>query len=267
MTLFMIGLGLGDKKDITLKGIDAIQQSELVFLEHYTSILGSTKEELEEFYEKEIILATRDIVEKESEKILEPAKEKNVSFLVVGDVFGATTHADLFLRAKEKGINVEVINNTSIMNAIGITGLELYKFGKTTSIVFDDDNWLPETPYKVIQENLARGLHTLCLLDIKVAEPSKENIKKGINVPEKPRFMTINQGIQILQKLENKLQQKIINEDTLCIGIARLGRNNQKIKAGTIKELEKEEFGEPLHSIIIPGKLHDIEAEMLKIYK
>ncbi|PIN80437.1 hypothetical protein COV13_03550, partial [Candidatus Woesearchaeota archaeon CG10_big_fil_rev_8_21_14_0_10_32_9] len=82
MTLYMIGLGLGDKEDITLKGLGAIEQCELVFLENYTSVLNNTLEELEEFYEKKIILASRELVEKEAEKILEPAKEKNVAFLV-----------------------------------------------------------------------------------------------------------------------------------------------------------------------------------------
>jgi len=266
MTLYMIGLGLGDKEDITLKGLNAIEHCELIFLENYTSILNNTLEELEDFYEKKIILASRELVEKESDQILEPAKTKNVAFLVVGDVFGATTHTDLFLRAKEKKIDVHIINNTSILNAVGITGLELYKFGKTTSIVFEDDNWLPETPYKAIQENLERGLHTLCLLDIKVAEPSKENLKKGINKPEKPRFMTINEAIKILRKLEQKIKSKIILDKTLCVGVARLG-NNFKIKSGTIFELENYDFGAPLHSIIIVGKLHEIEKEMLNIYK
>ena len=265
MTLYMIGLGLGDKEDITLKGLGAIEQCELVFLENYTSVLNNTLEELEEFYEKKIILASRELVEKEAEKILEPAKEKNVAFLVVGDVFGATTHADLFLRAKEKKIDVQIINNASIINAVGITGLELYKFGKTTSIVFDDE-WLPETPYKVIQDNMSRDLHTLCLLDIKVAEPSKENLKKGINKPEQPRFMKINEAITILKKLENKLKNKIILDTTLCVGVARLVKS-YKIKTGTIAELETYNFGAPLHSLIIVGKLHEIEKEMLNIYK
>ncbi len=266
MTLYMIGLGLGDKKDITLRGLDAIQKSDIIFLENYTSIFNSSKEELEEFYEKKIINATRQLVEQESDKILEPAKEKNVAFLVVGDVFGATTHTDLFLRAKEKKIDLKIINNTSIINAASISGLELYRFGKTTSIVFDDD-WLPETPYRAIQENLSQGLHTLCLLDIKTAEPSRENLRKGINKPEQPRYMTINQAIKILKKLEDKLKERIITENTLIIGLARLGQDNCKIRFGRIADLEKEDFGKPLHSIIIPGKLHDIEKQMLNIYK
>jgi len=40
MSLYMIGLGLGDHKDITIKGAEAIRASDRVFLEMYTSVLG-----------------------------------------------------------------------------------------------------------------------------------------------------------------------------------------------------------------------------------
>ena len=42
--------------------------------------------------------------------------------LVVGDVFAATTHTDLFTRCRQKGIPVEAIHNASIMNAVGCCG-------------------------------------------------------------------------------------------------------------------------------------------------
>jgi diphthine synthase len=263
----MIGIGLGDSKDITLKGLEAIKKSEIIFLEGYTSTLGCSIEDLEKLYGKTITPANRNLVESDSDVILEPALTQNVSFLVVGDVFGATTHTDLYIRAKEKGIKTIVINNASILNAIGITGLELYRFGKTTSIVFDDDNWLPETPYYSIKENLEHGLHTLCLLDIKVAESSKENLKKRIHKPEPARFMTIKQAIEILKKLEEKQKGNIITNDTLIVGVARLGRDNFTIKSGKLSEIENKNFGDPLHSLIIPGKLHDIEKEMLDLWK
>lgn len=39
MTLFVIGLGLFDEKDITLRALEAVKSSERVYLEAYTSIL------------------------------------------------------------------------------------------------------------------------------------------------------------------------------------------------------------------------------------
>jgi diphthine methyl ester synthase len=131
MGLFVIGLGLGELSDITLKGKELIEKSDIIFLESYTSILINSKlQDLEKFYNKKIFEADRETIENDEicEKlILEPSKTKNVSVLVVGDPFGATTHMDLITRARKKGINVEVAHNASIINAIGCCGLELYK--------------------------------------------------------------------------------------------------------------------------------------------
>lgn len=38
--LFLIGLGLGDEKDVTVKGAEAIASCSKIFLESYTSVLG-----------------------------------------------------------------------------------------------------------------------------------------------------------------------------------------------------------------------------------
>jgi diphthine methyl ester synthase len=266
MSLFFIGIGLGNCKDISINGLEAIKSCDKVFLEGYTSIFGSSTEELFKLYEKEVIILGREDVEQKSEQILDPAKEKNVAFLVIGDVFGATTHIDLWLRAKEKNIECKYIPNASIINAIGITGLELYKFGKTTSMVFFEENWMPTTAYETIEMNLKNGLHTLILLDIKVAEPNKEDIKKGKRNVQPPRFMTINEGLNQLLDIEEKLGKNIINKNTKVIGCARIGSNNI-VKYGKISDLINFDFGSPLHCIIIPGKLHFMEEEMLNTYK
>jgi diphthamide biosynthesis methyltransferase len=52
MVFYIIGLGLGDEEDITIKGFNAVKSSEKVFLEAYTSILGVKKDNLEKFYNK-----------------------------------------------------------------------------------------------------------------------------------------------------------------------------------------------------------------------
>ena len=60
MVFYIIGLGLGDETDITVKGLNAIKSSEKIFLEAYTSILGVKKDALEKFYEKVQILIKAD---------------------------------------------------------------------------------------------------------------------------------------------------------------------------------------------------------------
>lgn len=107
MVLYFIGLGLGDEKDITVKGLEAVKKCDKLYLEHYTSILSAPKEKLEAFYGKEVIISYRETVEVEMDNILadiSKCPEKDYGFLVVGDPFCATTHSDLFLRAVKLGI-------------------------------------------------------------------------------------------------------------------------------------------------------------------
>ena len=138
--LSIIGIGLNDEKDITLKGLELVKQSDFVYLENYTSILQCDVKSLEKFYNKKIILADRKIVEQEAEKtILANAKTKNVSLLVVGDTLSATTHIDLLKRARDLGIKVNIVHNASILTAVAETGLQLYKFVL--------DNWLLDTHF------------------------------------------------------------------------------------------------------------------------
>ncbi len=266
MTLFLIGLGLGDEQDITLKGLAAVKKANLVYLEHYTSVLGVDKERLERFYGREVIVADRDLVEKHAEeRLLAPAMTKDVCLLVVGDPFGATTHTDLSLRAHALGVPVKTIHNASIMDAVGEIGLELYKYGRTTSIPFWDEGFEPETPYDVIKENRERGCHTLCLLDIKVAEPSKDELLEGTRKEgAKPRFMTVNEALRVLLKIERRRKGRIILPDTLVVGVARLGHPDQEIVAGPLETVLAHDFGAPLHSLIIPCSLQVVEGEALE---
>lgn len=70
-------------------------------------------------------MADRDLVEQGSEEILKDAATKDIALLVVGDPFSATTHTDLFLRAKQTEIPCKVVHNASIINAVGCCGLQV----------------------------------------------------------------------------------------------------------------------------------------------
>ena len=102
MGLNFIGIGLDNEKDITLKGLEKVKQCDFIYLESYTSKLNCSTEDLEKLYGKKIIIADRTLVEQKAEEtILKNAKTSEVAFLVIGDIFGATTHTDLMLRAKK----------------------------------------------------------------------------------------------------------------------------------------------------------------------
>ncbi|XP_059156164.1 diphthine methyl ester synthase-like isoform X2 [Physella acuta] len=225
----------------------------------------------EDYYGKNIILADRDMVELSSDELMAGADEVDVAFLVVGDPLGATTHTDLILRAVEKNIPYRIIHNASIMNAIGCCGLQLYNYGETVSIVFWTDDWQPESFYDKIISNRERGMHTLCLLDIKMKEQTIENLMKGRPIFEPPRFLSASQACQQLIKIierrdEEKKTKADLNTDSICIAVARVGAEDQKIATATLKEMSSYDLGSPLHSLVIPGHMHPLEKQMLELF-
>ncbi|RLE39435.1 diphthine synthase [Candidatus Woesearchaeota archaeon] len=249
MTFHIIGLGLNDERDITLRGLDIIKKCKQIYLESYTSKLNCSKQTLEKLYKKRIRLADRILVEQNPEVMLQRAKKEDIALLIVGDPLSATTHIDLILRARELKVEVNVVFNASILTAVGITGLQLYKFGKTTSIVFPQQSYFPESAYDTIKMNLKNKLHTLCLLDIHA---------------EKKRYMTIGEAIDILLRIENKRKENVFTRNTLVVGCSCLGANNQVI-AGKASEILKKRFKQGMQCLIVPGELHFMEKEFLGI--
>lgn len=241
MTLYLIGLGLNDEKDITLKGLETIKKCRHVYLGHYTSKLNCSKKDMEKLYGKKIILADRDLIEHKPEQtILKHAKEADTAFLVIGDPMCATTHIDLLLRAKKLGIKTKIIHNASIISAVGVTGLEIYKFGKITSIPFENENI--KAPYEVFLSNQEKGLHTLFLLDL---------------TPDEDKFLTIKQAIEYLIK-------QGVKDSVKAVACARIGSDNAVIKYGELSKLKELDFGNPPYCLIIPAKLHFMEEEALE---
>jgi len=244
MALYLIGLGLENEKDITLKGLEKIKISKIVYLENYTSKLQCSVKDLEKLYEKKIILASRNFIEGKSKDIIERARKENISILILGDIFSATTHISMFHEAKKNKVDVEVINNASILTAIGIIGLELYKFGRVASIPFDNNKI--KTPIEILKENQKLNLHTLFLLDL-------DN--------ERKKYLTIQETIEYL--LRNK-----IKKETRAVACARIGCRDYKIKSGTLEELMNLDYGKPPCCLVIPAKkLHFIEEEMLQEWR
>ncbi|BBG94836.1 Corrin/Porphyrin Tetrapyrrole Methylase [Prunus dulcis] len=288
--LYIVGLGLGDEKDITLRGLEAVKKCDQIFIEAYTSLLsfGLSSDglsTLENLYGKPVTLADRETVEEKADQILIAAAASDVAFLVVGDPFGATTHTDLVVRAKKLGIDVKVVHNASVMNAVGICGLQLYHYGETVSIPFFTETWRPDSFYEKIQKNRGLGLHTLCLytsegtysgiivqvcvqmIDCLLIDFRLEGFTVGRKQYEPPRYMSINTAIEQLLEVEDNRGESAYDENTMCVGLARLGSEDQKIVSGTMKELQSVDFGAPLHCLVIVGKTHPVEEEMLDFYR
>uniref|UniRef100_A0A1B0D3X0 diphthine methyl ester synthase n=1 Tax=Phlebotomus papatasi TaxID=29031 RepID=A0A1B0D3X0_PHLPP len=261
---FIVGIGLGDPEDITVKGLKIVQNCDRVYLEAYTSILSCGQESLENFYQRKLILADREMIEQHSDELFAHSIVKDVALLVVGDPFGATTHTDLILRAKEKGIPYQVVHNASIMNAVACCGLQLYSFGETVSIPYWTDSWKPDSFFQKILKNQQMGLHTLCLLDIRVREPTLESLSKKKREYEPPRFMSVSEASQQLMEIIDKNPSEI-SENSLVVGLARVGHKTQLIVACSIKEMTEQDLGPPLHSLVIPAReCHPLETEYLQ---
>ncbi|KAL8420578.1 hypothetical protein RB594_003390 [Gaeumannomyces avenae] len=212
------------------------------------------------------------MVESNSDAILRGADTEDVAFLVVGDPFGATTHTDLVLRARELKIPVRTIPNASIMSGIGACGLQLYNFGQTVSMVFFTESWRPASFYDRVAENRGLGLHTLVLLDIKVKEPNFESLARGRLVYEPPRFMSVGTcARQMLEVEEERVKAGgeggVCGPDALAIGAARVGGKTEKFVAGTLKELcdADDALGPPLHSLVLLGsRTHELEHDFVR---
>ncbi len=248
MALYMVGLGLHDQKDITVKGLEAVKSCSEVYLEVYTSKLACPIADLEKLYGKKIVLADRELIESRFEKeILPKAKKTNIALLIIGDVFSATTHSTILLDAKKQGIRTVVINNSSVMTAIGITGLSLYNFGKTTSVPFSNAD--VEAPYDAIKTN--GNLHTLVLLDLD---------------PLKNKFMLAVDAIKFLLMIESKRKEKVFTEETKCVVCCDLGSENPEIAYGTAEELAKKKIQRLPQCLLVPGKLHFMEEDVLSSY-
>ncbi len=250
MTLYLIGLGLNNEKDISLRGLETVNSCEIIYLENYTGFMMVGVENFEQLYGKKVIMAERSLVE-QGEGIINDALSKEVALLVMGDPLFATTHIDIIMRARKKNIKTVIIHNASILNAVGESGLQLYKFGKITSVPFPEKSFQPVTAFEVMKQNKMLGLHSLLLLDLR---------------PKENRHMAIKQAIEILLDIAKKRGDPIFDENTLCIGCARLGSESAMIKAGKASEIMKIDFGQAPHCLIVPGELHFVEEEMMEMH-
>ncbi|DAC73263.1 MAG TPA: diphthine synthase [Thermoplasmata archaeon] len=249
--LVFVGLGLYDEQDVSLKGLQELKQCDVVFAEFYTAKLGHFDiDAFEKLIGKKIEIISREETEK-GDKIINAARNKNVVFLTAGDPMIATTHIDLRLRAIKQGSSTQIIHSGSIATAVpGLLGLQNYKFGRTTTLAFTEKEYFPTSPYSVINNNKKMGLHTLVLLDIQA---------------EKDQYMTANVGFELLLKMEEKLRKNLITADTIACVVARAGAPDVIVAANTIYVLRNQDFGPPLHTIVIPGNLHFMEIESLEL--
>jgi len=245
---YFIGTGLkGSIESLTIEGLIAIMQSDIIYYDSYTSYQSEDLvNTLKDITKKEIVSINRKEVEEQYESFYKDLPEKSISFLVTGDPFVATTHHWLYDWLISKNVKVKVINNVSIIHYISsILGLHSYKFGKTTSIPYYNEEYVPESVVKTILNNLSINAHTIVLLDL-----------------DKGSFM--DPRIAMKKLINSTIKMGFNMEECKSVFIMRAGMSNEKILFSTAKKLtEIKECLLPA-SIVIPAKdLHYTEEESL----
>ncbi|MBI2579302.1 MAG: diphthine synthase [Candidatus Aenigmarchaeota archaeon] len=233
--LYIIGLGLNDEKDISMKGLDALRQCDEVYCEMYTNKWSGSLKALEDATGKNIIIIERE--KSESDFLVDRAQDCITGFLVPGDPFSATTHFEIFSECRRRGVHAEVIHSSSVFTAVACTGMDLYKFGRTTTLPKGFD---PQSPYEMIKENKRSGLHTLVLMDT---------------------GMTAKEGIEVMVK------HGAIQKDGMVVVCIRLGNPSQKIIYDSADNIIKDNIADVPCCIVVPGKLNEKEEEFLELWK
>lgn len=246
MPLLFVGLGYS-LRHLTAEAIDAISGADIIYIDTYTSIYEDDLGELRKYNPRaQIYFAKRRDLEGSSVyDIIAKARDRNVVIAVPGDPFIATTHDAIRLEALKAGIEVKVINGLSIFTLIhSRLGLQAYKFGKSVTLVYPEA-FKPYSVIEVIYDNLARGLHTIVLLDLRL---------------EEGRAMTIPEAVKILLELDEKGELGA----NPSVGVARMGWRDEFIVFDKLSELSKYAYPPPPHTIVICGRLHPVEREVIE---
>lgn len=249
--IFVIGgQGLGGPRDLPVELVDVLRGLDRVYIETYTNFVDERVEAYEHYLGIPVRPVTRDNLETRSKAFLIAQQGRRSGLLISGDPFLATTHHMLWLEALQLGLRVEVYHNVSVFTAVpSLTGLSAYKFGKTVTLPFPE-RILSETPYDVVKTNLASNAHTLVLLDI--------DVPAG-------HFVPVSTAIDRLLNIEDNRSEGVVSLQTRAVGMARIGRPDQQIHAGSLAELRQlpwESFGPP-QSLVVCGPLQVAEEEFL----
>ncbi|MFB6191993.1 MAG: diphthine synthase [Haloarculaceae archaeon] len=255
--LTFVGLGLYDERSVTVEGREAIAGADRVVAEFYTSRLaGASVADVEAFHGAEIEVRDRAGVEEDPDDLLADAADRDVAFLTAGDPMISTTHVDLRLRARERGIDTRVVHGTTAAAAAAsLTGLQNYRFGKATTLPFPHAgvDGVPDSVLATVEDNRERGLHTLVYLDIAVDRGAA-----GYRDDDEPPYMTADVAASLLSDGWDP--------DALGVAVCRAGGPDPVVDADRLGALAGRSFGDPLHLLVLPGELHHVEREALAAF-
>ncbi len=237
--LYLIGLGL-NLRGISLEGVEIVKRCKKVYLESYTVNFPYSTEGLKAIVGKKINFANREFIE--SLEIIDEAKRKDVALLVYGSPLTATTHITLIQEAEASGVKHRVIYGASILDAVAETGLQLYKFGKIASMPGWKKSYEPDSFMEIVKENKSINAHSLILVDIGL---EFSNALKQLEISAKKYNISLNK-LAVCQQL---------------------GTKKGKVLYRSIEELRDFDGVRRPYCLVIPGKLHFVEKEVLSSFE
>ena len=249
--LWLIGLGPGDLQQMTVAALDAARSADYRFLEGYTALLPPDELDCMEALIGSWEMRMRSAVETPDD-LLSLAQSSKVALLVVGDPLQATTHVDLQIRCEELGVPCHIEHGISITTIVtGAVGLQSYRFGRQCTFAYPYGEYLPTSPLEIILANRERDLHTLALLDL---DPT------GMGEDEQ-HPMTPEIAVEVLRRMAKALEGDV--ESWTLVLCSDMGTDDARISVGSPVEISGIKGGR-LHCLIVPAKLHDVEAAALK---
>ena len=252
--LWLIGIGPGDIDAMSLEALKIASECEHRFLEGYTALLPPTQEALLTERIGSWTKLMRPAIENPEELLLLAAKT-SVALLVVGDPLQATTHVDLQLRARDKGIACEVIHGVSITTIVtGALGLQSYRFGRQVTLAYPYGDYLPTSPLEMVISNREQNLHTLMLLDL---DPT--GMGEGEQQP-----MSAADAISVIRRTATKLGAEI--EAWTFVLCSDMGTSDSRLVCGTAEHISKIDGGR-VHCLVIPGSLDELEELALERWR
>ncbi len=248
--LFLVGLGI-EVGDISVRALQLLKTTDIIKIDVHTNRVpaGQISFLEKELGRKPVVMERSDLEEKVRDTITE-AKEKDVAIISMGDPLIATTHHIILDEAARLGIAVKIFHAPSIFSAaIGTSGLDIYRFGPTTTIPFWTDLYKPTSFIDVIARNLENKEHTLVLLDY--------NYKEG-------RAMDLGTALSILDEAEKS--KRVLGRGRKILLLGNIGTEGETVSYTEIaraKDLSAK-FEGKLLSIIVPAEPNFAEEEALK---
>ncbi len=234
----------------TMELIEVLRDASIVLVETYTMPNADwLVEEVRKYTGGRVVAATRSMLEEGLHQIVSEAAGKIVVVVTAGDPLIATTHKALLHEASKRGVEYRILHGISgVCSAKTDSGLDYYKYGRTITI---PGPWRGVRAYSVLwytYSNMCTGLHTLLLLD----------------VDENGGQLSPRSAAAIIMGLEDEVGPKILTRTRVLV-IWDSGLSSMKVESYTIEGLSKvEEKSRGIASIIVPGSISPVEAELLE---